>query len=198
MYAAANEWRNDALFVNGHVISSSTLVARPSIRLVFIRLPDGRLDGRGFGRGGLQQLWSGATPSLASVDSANSYSRNDLVRTLRALLQSASPRIVRAMDFRPAPNGFGSGDHSDHVATAYLTEAALGAGNPALKGYLGYLAVAAGPENVRDPLLHAKTDAFMTYAKYDSAIRCKSFGQCGSQKMGGSYSDWLPRQYVIP
>ncbi len=156
MYTAANEWRNDALFVNGHVIPSSTLAARPSIRLVFVRLPDGGFDGRGFRRGGLQQLWSGAASSLASVDSTSFYSREDLVLTLRALLQSASPQIVRAMDFRPAPYGFGSGDHSDHVAAAYLTEAALGAGNPALKGYLGYLAVVAGPANVKDPLLQAK------------------------------------------
>lgn len=198
MYGAADKWTNDALIVNGHVIRGSTLAARPSIRLVFMRLPDGNFDGYGFGRGGLQQLWSGAASSVASVDSANFYSRDDLILTLRALLESASPQLVRTMDFRTAPHGFGSGDHSDHVATAYLTEAALGAGNPALKGYLGYLAVVTGPENVKGPLLHAKTDAFMTYAEYDSAIRCRSFGRCESYKTGGSYSDWLPRQYLIP
>ena len=197
MYAAENEWRNDPLLVNGHVIPSTTLAARPSIRLVFFRLPDGGFDGRGFGRRGLQQLWNGAASGLASVDSVNFYSRDDLVMTLRSLLQSASPQTVRAMDFRPSPYGFGSGDHSDHVATAYLTEAALGAGNPALKGYVGYLAVA-GPENVEDPLLHAKTDAFMAYAKHDSAIPCKSFRQCASHRTGGSYSEWLARQYLIP
>ena len=198
MHAAANEWENEALFVNGYVISSSTLAARPSIRLVFMRLPDGGYDGRGFGRWGLQRLWTGAVSSLASVDSENSYSRDDLVSTLRALLQSASPQIVRSMDFRRAPYGFESGDHSDHVATAYFTEAALGRGNPALKGYLGYRAVVAGPENVAGPLLHAKTDAFVAYAKHDSAIRCKSLRQCRDRRTGGSYSDWLPRQYPIP
>lgn len=198
MYGAANEWRNEALLVNGHVVRSSTLAARPSIRLVFMRLPDGNFDGQGFGRGALHRLWEGPAPGLASVDSANSYSRDDLVLTLRALLQSATPRIVRTMDFRPAPYGFGSGDHSDHVSTAYLTEVALGAGHPALKGYMGYPAVVAGPENVEAPLLRAKTDAFMTYAKYDSAIRCTGFGRCESHKRGGSYSDWLPRQYLIP
>ena len=198
MYAATNEWNNDALFVNGHVISSSTLAARPGIRLVFMRLPDGGVDGRGFGRAGLQRLWSGTASSLASVDSANTYSRDDLVLTLRALLRSASPQVVRAMDFRPAPYGFGSGDHSDHVATAYLTETALGDGNAVLKGYLGYLGVAAGPENVEDPLLRAKTDAFTAYAKYDSAVPCKSVHECGNPRTGGSYSDWLSRQYSIP
>ena len=198
MYGAANEWRNDPLLVNGHVLRSSTLAARASIRLVFLRLPDGNIDGRGFGRGGLQQLWSGTASSLASVDSANFYSRDDLMLTLRALLESASPQVVRAMDFRPAPYGFGSGDHSDHVATAYLTKAALGGENPALKGYLGYLGVVAGSGNVKHPLLHAKTDAFMTYAKHDSAIRCESFGRCGNDKTDGRYSEWLTRQYVIP
>ncbi len=200
MYAAENHWRHDALYVNDHVIASSTLVARPSIRLVFLRLPDGGLNGRGFGfgHGGLQQLWSGAASGVTSVDSVNSYFRDDLVLTLRELLQDASPQIVRTLDFRPAPHGFGSGDHSDHVATGYLTEAALGAGNAALKGYLGYLAVDAGPKNVEDSLLHAKTDAFMAYAKYDSAIPCKSSEQCGNRRTGGGYSDWLPRQYRIP
>ena len=198
MYGAASEWRNEALSVNGHVVRSSTLAARPSIRLVFMRLPDGNFDGQGFGRGALHRLWERPAPSLASVDSADSYSRDDLVLTLRALLQSATPGIVRTMDFRPAPYGFGSGDHSDHVATAYLTEAAVGAGHPALKGYLGYLGVVDGPENVEAPLLHAKTEAFMTYAEYDSAIRCTSFGRCESHKRGGGYTDWLPRQYLVP
>jgi LmbE family N-acetylglucosaminyl deacetylase len=163
-----------------------------------MRLPDGGYDGRGFGRGGLQRLWSGATFSLATVDSENSYSRDDLVFTLRALLQSASPKIVRAMDFRPASYGPGSDDHSDHVATAYFTEAALGTGNPALKGYLGYRAVVAGPENVEGPLLRAKTEAFVAYAKHDSAIPCKSSRQCRDRRTSGSYSDWLSRQYLIP
>ena len=198
MQGAADAWTNDPLSVNGHTIASSTLVARPTIRLVFLRLPDGNIDGRGFGRGGLQRLWSGAASSLTSVDSGDSYSRDELVLTLRALLRSASPHTVRAMDFRRAPYGFGSGDHSDHVATAYLTEAALGAGNPALKGYLGYLGVAAGPTNVEDPLLRVKTEAFMAYAKHDSAIPCQSSAQCGDHRTGGRYSHWLPRQYRLP
>lgn len=198
MYAAGNEWKDDALFVNGYVISSSTLAARSSIRLVFMRLPDGDHDGRGFGRGGLQGLWSGATFSLTSVDSRNLYSRNELVSTLRSLLRRASPQSVKSMDFRPAPYGFTSDDHSDHVATAYLTQAALGAGNPALKGYLGYRAVLAGPKNVEGPQLRAKTDAFVAYAEHDSAIPCKSSRRCRDRRTAGSYADWLSRQYVIP
>lgn len=198
MYQSANRWRNDPLVVGDRVVASSTLVARPRVRLVFLRLPDGAVDGRGFGRGALQQLWSGAASSLTSVDSANSYSRDELLLTLRALLQDASPRTVRTMDFRPAPYGFGSGDHSDHVATAYLTEAALGAGHPALKGYLGYHGVGAGPENVEAALLRAKTEAFMAYAKHDPAIPCRSSRQCSSPRTGRSYAEWLSRQYPIP
>ena len=198
MHAAANEWRHDALSVNGHAIPSSTLAARPSIRLVFLRLPDGGVGGQGFGSDGLERLWRGTASSLTSVDSANSYSKGELVSTLRALVESASPRMVRAMDHRRAPHGFGSGDHSDHVATAYLTEAVLGTGNTALKGYLGYHAVEAGPANVRAPLLHAKTEAFVAYAEHDSAIACNSFRRCGDRRTGGRYSAWLPRQYPVP
>ncbi len=118
--------------------------------------------------------------------------------TVRALVHDASPRIVRAMDFRPARYGFGSGDHSDHVPTAYVTEAALGTGNPTLKGYLGYLSAETGPENVEGPLLRAKTDAFTAYAKHDFGIACKSSGRCGNHLTGGRYAEWLPRQYSVP
>ncbi len=85
-YAAADKWRNDRLFVNGHVLPTSTLAARPSIRLVFMRPPRWWPGRSRFGRGGLQRVWSGAAWSLASVDSVDSYSRDDLVLTLRALL----------------------------------------------------------------------------------------------------------------
>jgi hypothetical protein len=88
---------------------------------------------------------------------------------------------------------FGDGDHSDHHAAAYFAQAATQAYSTsvAFAGYLDYSTVDL-PANVTGSDLTAKSNAFYTYAPFDSD-QCASPSACA----GSDYPDWLQRQYLV-
>jgi hypothetical protein len=186
--------------VAGHAVTVATLAADPRISLVFMRLPDGGVNGAGFERYGFQsmmQLWFGTHPSpgrpsitsMTTVDGSATYDFPGLVTTLNALIGEFGPSQIATQNLA---GGFFQGDHQDHIATAYFVREAASTYAPShrLRGFQGY-PVSYEPENVSGPLLGAKSFAFYVYGAFDSDA-CDAEDHCS----GTPYAEWLPRQYV--
>jgi LmbE family N-acetylglucosaminyl deacetylase len=193
MADVSNRWLTLPYLVGSKFVMRSVLVQRPTVQLYFLHLPDGYEDGSGSTRSGyrsLQQLFSGETSSLRSLDLLpQTYTRAALVETLGRIMASASPTTIRTMDFTGA---FGDGDHSDHHAVGrFALEArAKWAPKVPLTGYLGYRTTAF-PANVSGADLTAKMNAYFAYAPHDAGM-CTTAEEC-------SYSDagaWLARQHT--
>ncbi|KAL4889771.1 hypothetical protein BDV59DRAFT_210062 [Aspergillus ambiguus] len=189
MSGVDNTWTQSDAGISGFSIPLFTLDGNPSISLTFLRLPDGRDDGQGFGLGSLQQLWQGAVPSLTAF-TGSSYSKDALVSVLRQLLDNYDHDRVNTQDFTHA---YGEGDHSDHYSTGYFVREAIGNCGSAqtLTSYMGYPVESLQP-NVADGALERKTSTFYTYAVHDNHV-CSSSETCSNRVE----ETWLQRQYVV-
>jgi len=189
MAGISNTWNQSDAGISGHAIPVFRLANNPNISLIFLRLPDGNLNGSGFGKGSLQKLWGGSIETLTTADDSSTYTRQNLIDTLLSLIISSQPSRINTHDYIGT---FGGGDHSDHYATASFTKSAheLYITPHTLYGYLGYLSTIK-EINVSKKDLALKKSAFFTYTPYDSTI-CQTDAECI-----GSYEDWLNRQYIV-
>ena len=125
MAGVSNDWTLSDAGVTGHPISLYTLTGNPKVTVLFMHLPDGGIDGSGFGPGGpgpsLEKLWKNTIASIPTTDGSSSYSRQDLIDTLLALFNSINPSRINTQDFIGT---FGDGDHSDHHAVAQISKTA--------------------------------------------------------------------------
>ena len=190
MADVANAWSTSDAGVSGHPIPLLTLTGRPTVSVAFMRLPDG-IHGSGSPSNNfesLQKLWEGSIAQIHTVDGSSAYSKSALTATLTTLMDALQPETIRTQDYTI---GFGAADHSDHVATALFARQA----HPAYTtphvfiGYEGYVTNSFA-QNVFDPDLTAKTNAFNAYLAFDAAA-CGSPPNCGSNE----YAGWLKRQY---
>jgi LmbE family N-acetylglucosaminyl deacetylase len=193
MAGVANSWSTADAGVGGHPIPLLTLTGRPSVSLEFMRLPDGNGDGSGYGNNNfesLQKLWQGSISQIHAVNGSSTYTKSGLTSTLTTLMNSLQPDTVRTQDYVDA---FGDVDHSDHIATAYFTRAAhQGYTTPhQLIGYMDY-ATNDLAQNVFDPDLTTKRNAFNSYLGFDEAP-CGSPPNCGNN----DYAGWIKRQYTV-
>lgn len=189
MAGVADAWTPADAGVAGHAIAVESLDERPDVSLVFLRLPDGNMDGSGFASTGhmsLQRLWTSTAASATSLDGAESYTADDLVATLAVLMAGdAPPAVVRMLDFVGA---FGDGDHSDHHASAYFAlSAARAAGITRRVGHVGY-PIAPRPHNLDDAQIARKLATFLVYAAHDPQVPTAVPGL-------GDYGPWLGRYY---
>jgi len=171
MAGARDSWARSDIRVAGHLIHLATLADRPSVSLVFMRLPDGFIKGGGGSRNGhesLQKLYTGAIPSIRTVDGQPGYSSAELTATLTALMTTFAPDTIRTLDF---VGQFGDGDHSDHHAVAYFARAAQER-YPAEHVFTGYQAygIVHTAENVSVADGAAKESAFLAYAPKDASV----------------------------
>lgn len=171
MAGARDSWTRSDIRVAGHLIPFATLTDRPSVSLVFMRLPDGLVKGGGGSRNGhesLQKLYTGAIPSIRTVDGQPEYSSAELIATLTELMTSFAPATIRTLDF---VGQFGDGDHSDHHAVAYFARAAQER-YPTEHVFTGYQAygIVHTAENVSVADGAAKESAFLAYAPEDASV----------------------------
>jgi LmbE family N-acetylglucosaminyl deacetylase len=166
-----------------------------SVSLIFMHLPDGNLDGRGFkstNYGSLARLDNGRIKLLSSVDSLSTYSRDRLVSVLELILKVYKPTLVLSQT--PYNAGKTFQDHSDHMAAGRFARASLQQLDPSgvipAKYYTGY-PIHEMPANVSETDQQAKAEAFFAYAKYDAAV-CQSALACQPLPIGA----YLQRQYV--
>jgi LmbE family N-acetylglucosaminyl deacetylase len=194
MAGTANTWRVGDAGLVGHPSTLLTLQDRPTVSLVFLRLPNANSEGADLGYAShnfetLQKLWKGLIPQIATVDGASVYTRSELTTGLTTLMNAFQPATIRTQDYI---GSFGDGDHPDHHAAAYFARAAHTAytRSHVLVGYLDYGSSALA-QNVFDPDLTAKQQAFEAYAGHDLV--------CGSPPMctGTIYGNWILRQYTV-
>lgn len=196
MAGVGDRWRDAGTTVQGHPITIQVLEDKPSVSLVFLRLPDGCSNGDGCGdrynSDSIERLWRGER-SIRAVDGSSRYSNDDLVRVLASLIRSYRPSTLRVQN---NIDGLDDGDHPDHHTAAYFAAKANETlSSPAsLVSYLGY-PTANRPENVFGGDLRAKQDAFFTYSQHDM-MTCTSVSACDSPSHE-VYGKWLRRQYVV-
>ena len=192
MAGVANTWTQADAGVSGHPMPRLTLSGMTTVSLVFMRLPDGNVNGSGFASTGfesLQKLWQGTVSSIGAIDGSSSYTTSDLTDTLTSLIETADADQVVTQDFIGT---YGDGDHSDHHATAYFTEAA-GQADPTphtLTGYIDY-PISSLPANLSASDTQAKQATWFAYAPHDSAA-CQTVSTC----QANGYASYWSREYV--
>jgi LmbE family N-acetylglucosaminyl deacetylase len=195
MAGVANAWSGSTLTTNGHALHLQTLSGNPNVSAVFMRLPDGKVNGSGFpasNNESLQKLWTGTIPTMHAVDGSTSYAKQDLIITLARIMTRFQPGTIRTQDF---VNTFGGRDHSDHYATALFTRAGSNAYSNVdheLVGYMGYPTVFL-PANLPSEQSKNKADTFFVYARHDVAAP----QTLAAANINGSYGRWLSRQYTV-
>jgi LmbE family N-acetylglucosaminyl deacetylase len=205
MAGVPDEWEASTVTVEGKPVQVRTLKGAPGISLVFMRLPDGGLDGEGFSRYGNQslvKLWRSANPghgspsitSISADDGSATYTYPQLVGSLEALIDAYQPRLIATQNFTEAlPEHLPGPDHPDHLVTAYLTRTAQEsyAAPHQLVSYKDY-DVSSSPANVSGILLGAKQAAFFAYGMHDDET-CVDEKSCDETS---EYGNWLRRQYT--
>lgn len=198
MLQAKDEWVQYVVRLGtGQYVTLATLRSNPKVSLVFMRLPDGNLDGKGFAHTkhqSLARLSNGEIKYETSVDGQSRYNSATLQATLHELMQAFQPQEVRTQS-----GLFGTmfTDHSDHRATGALATQAFARyknDNEAstIAYYMGY-SIREQEPNVSGNELAVKQAAFLAYAKHDPSV-CGTSEQCEQTPTYGSY---LLRQYRV-
>ncbi len=205
MAGVADEWEGSTTTIGGKALTTRTLKGAPGLSLIFMRLPDGNLDGEGFPRYGNQsllRLWRSANPghgspsitSITTVDGSATYTYPQLSATLEGLIDAYEPRLIATQNFNEAlPEHLLGPDHPDHLITAYMVRAAQESylAPHQLIAYKDY-DVSASPPNVTGTLLGAKQAAFFAYGLHDDET-CVDEKSCDETS---EYGNWLRRQYT--
>ncbi|MEA5153642.1 PIG-L family deacetylase [Raineyella sp.] len=159
-----NSWQEHTLVVGGHPLPVRTLVGRPSVSLVYLRLPDGFPSGDGtdrYGHQSLIRLLAGRIGTITAVDGSATYTAAGLRDELVALMDGAGPALIRTTDY---VHPLGDGDHADHHAAAWLARDAsrLAHVDHTILSYEGYPSQQRPRNIARDDVL-LKKDIYDTY-----------------------------------
>jgi LmbE family N-acetylglucosaminyl deacetylase len=205
MAGVADEWEGSTTTIGGKALTTRTLKGAPGISLIFMRLPDGNLDGEGYPRYGNQslvKLWRSANPghgspsitSITADDGSATYTYPQLIATLEGLIAAYEPRLIATQNFNEAlPEHLPGLDHPDHLVTAYMVRTAQESyvAPHQLVAFKDY-DVSASPPNVTGTLLGAKQAAFFAYGLHDDET-CVDEKSCDETS---EYGNWLRRQYT--
>ncbi|KAK4050542.1 hypothetical protein OIO90_005009 [Microbotryomycetes sp. JL221] len=181
----------------GNAVLVRTLTSAPEIQKVYFRLPDGNMDGSGYGVTGYQSLRSlyfGNIGSITTLDQSATWTLSSLKAAIGEILRARKPANVRTLDHL---SDFDAGDHSDHLTTGRIAAevAAEYASSAAFSGYMGYPISNLAPTMSRSSAdFQGKSAAMFAYAPYDSAM-CQSYTICSNAGRGEAY--WLLRQYIV-
>jgi LmbE family N-acetylglucosaminyl deacetylase len=197
MARVANVWNESTanVSVGGKVfpLRTVTLSGNDRVSLMFLRLPDGNIDGNGFAASGfvsIEKLQSGAISSIAARDGSATYSYSELVGALTAVVNGMRPDTLRIQNFLGTP---GNGDHSDHLSVAKLAAQASTAAIPVhtVVGYEDY-AIAYYSVNLSKAQTTKKQNTLLSYAKFDPGV-CQTATACNQNEFG----QYFKRRYVI-
>ena len=187
MVGAPDSWQDVPTIINGHRVLERVLEGRPSLALVFMRLPDGNVTGEGFaatGHQSLSRLAKHKIKKINAVDATATYTNGSLIQTLTAIMKVDQPTII----YSQLLSGQNSkNDHSDHRAVGHITSAAriAAASKAQVSLYFGY------PVNGLSPNLDAevslrKRAIFSAYADADTEI-CHFKNNCSIEDTYGRY-----------
>jgi LmbE family N-acetylglucosaminyl deacetylase len=193
LHQVADRWIFTTDTVAGKPLTRATLAEAPWVALLFLRLPDGGLQGAGGERTGfasLRKLWEGDITTISAVDGSASHSLASLQDVLRALLDGFRPDLIVSTDHL---GDFGDGDHSDHHVAGYLTDLVqAGYETPhefvAFRGYATeHLPANLGPEEIA-----LKQRVYFAYAASD--FKTPQTLEKAQDDLVGA---WLAREYVL-
>jgi LmbE family N-acetylglucosaminyl deacetylase len=166
-----------------------------------MHLPDGNLNGQGFGSAShqsLSRLQNRSITHIDAVDGQSSYTLSELNDALVSLMHSYQPAEIRTQS---AQQGHKITDHSDHGGVGRIVKHAHdlyqqqqfeSAIQVPLVFYLGYQGREL-PANVSGDDLAKKEATFFVYANHDGAA-CNSPNQC---RHIATYPSYLERQYRV-
>ncbi|WP_423919431.1 DUF7402 domain-containing protein [Frigoribacterium sp. 2-23] len=192
MLGVTNSWTTSTTKLNGKSIGKAQLKANTGVNLIFLRLPDGGLDGNGFaatGHTSLPQLYQGVISSISTVDGLSSYTLATLKSQLLSIMTTLKPTAINTLDYK---GPIDDGDHPDHHTVGYIVQTVqAGYTTPhTFAGYMGY-PIAALPSNLTSAQIAAKSSAFYAYAAKDNQT-CGSDAAC----YGHPEADWMSREYL--
>lgn len=192
-------YKTETLTESTHIVVA-TPEGREDVSLIFLRLPDGNLDGSGFAgthNTSLQKLWYGAIKDLTAIDSGAHVNRRELIQLLANIMRAYQPIAINSQ-----AAGEPHGDHSDHRTTGLLTMVAariyahsMEHQNAATRYYIGY-PIRGRAVNLSPQQTESKTAVFIAYAVHDPSI-CHTPQSCLEHGVG-SYHTFLSRQYSQP
>ncbi|HEY5695429.1 MAG TPA: PIG-L family deacetylase [Candidatus Saccharimonadales bacterium] len=191
------EWISRTIAISaGHYMTLAKIKGNPQVSLIFMHLPDGNIDGRGFDathHESLKRLEAGLTSIIHSTDNQSSYSSTELISTLSDLMDKFQPQEIRTQAQINHSKRYP--DHSDHLMAGWYTQRAYENyrqhSNTHVAFYTGY-PIRDRPENISLQGISDKEAVFFTYAKYDKGA-CESEITCTKT----AYRHYLKRQYKI-
>ena len=171
MADVANEWTRTATTINDRSIELDVLTAQPSVEVMFLALPDGGDDEQ---PQAVPNLWASATATASTLvypdspaEESLTYTRDDLLATLAAIIQEFAPTVIRVQDTNPDP--YLRRDHEDHIAVACFARAAAdAAGGTAILLEHRCYNTENSEQNLTDPLADDKTTILHTYVDFDA------------------------------
>jgi LmbE family N-acetylglucosaminyl deacetylase len=186
----------------GVVGLARSTASRGSVDLLFVRLPDGNVDGSGFpstGHVSLQKLLAGAITTMTTVDGVRSYSAAELRSSVAGVVTECAPDLVMLQDFIHADAGPSWSDHADHLAgSVFAFWAVAQAGvHAVVTAWEGYQAGSSQLPNIANAsLLAAKRATFAAYYAHDDMVVPTA------ADWASSYGAWLQRacptgQYIF-
>lgn len=187
---------------NNQYISVANPRGNSKISLIYMRLPDGNVNGQGFPAThfeSLAKLEGGSVASIEAVYSGSTYGASQLRTAISNIMHTYQPTEIRTQ--ANYTTGL-STDHSDHMAVnRYVTQAYSQYEKDQydnklvipIKYYQGYT-IHDFPENVAGDVLAEKESIFFAYAKFDGGV-CHSDYECVHRTVYGGY---LRRQYLAP
>lgn len=180
-------------------ITIATPRNNPRVSLIFMRLPDGNVDGSGFKSSAyqsLQKLNDGKIRTIKTVDGQSDFSAAQIEAILTHLMNHYKPSEIRTQNTERRVAGSTHLDHSDHVNAGKLTEIAYrqydNFSTTPIKYYVGY-PIFNRPANVSAADANQKELTFLRYAKFDRFV-CQTAEQCGRTP---TYNAYFHRQYDV-
>ncbi|GAA5902982.1 hypothetical protein JCM6882_009662 [Rhodosporidiobolus microsporus] len=197
MAGTGNTYTEVTATFGGQPVTVRSLKGAPQIQKVYFRLPDGNMDGSGFGITGyqsLRMLYFGSISSITNQPKTATFTLATLKQALAEIITARQPSFVRTLDYM---SDYDAGDHADHLTVGRLANEVAGtyATNATIAGYMGYPVQNLPPTmQTTDSDFQGKSNAFFAYTPYDSA-ECQAYVACVAAGRGESY--WLQRQYIV-
>ena len=166
-----------------------------STRSYFLRLPDGKRNGAGFGLHGYQSLRKlrvGEITAISAIDGSTSYRGwEDVVATVRQLIDSSSREDIMLHTTDPSIT-VNPHDHFDHRMTGLLVADLRKTRNWRARYYVGY-ALATRAANRSQDQAREKTAIFLAYDKEMTRVN-RQWGAYAEHP--AFYSDCMRRTYA--
>ena len=194
MLGVQGEWQKREVIIDGHSITTSQLGIRPDVSLVFVRLPDGGVRGKGYSRTSnhsIEKMSHFKNQKVNTLDGKSSYNYQALVRVVGAIIAKDQPAEILTT---VSSGELSVGDHSDHIAVGQIAKLSASAvkSSASITTYVGYPSSRLSKNLSPEQSLNKK-NIFSNYASEDEAI-CEQNNKCSIEI---TYENYFSRRYSV-